>query len=432
MLDFKRFPIGLGEMMAILSPGVLSFAGMRKTFMPAAAAFVLIAGASAAQAQFFDRSPAPRDQSAESAPSGDAAATVRIDRLENQVRNLNGQVEQLQFQVKRLEDQLRKFQMDVDSRFQESAGKESAGKPGPTPATRPAATTTPQRRSDLRDDGLGGPLGGPSGGPAGEAPGVAANVPPPAEADEAEPAVSAAAASAVAAAPVALGPDGRRHDAFDPAAQPDAPGAPLALGSADSASKPLPQGSGRPADARAAVAEPLDLTPPALRGANAAPAAAVSTAPGAAPSAVATLAPNAAGAAALAPGAPVDPIKAEYDVAADQLRAQRYAAAQQAFSAFVQRNPHSRLIAPAIYHLGESYYYQQRHREAAEQFLKIATDYAKSPVAPDAMVKLGVSLNALGAKEQACAFFSELPRKYPNAPSWQKLAAEREAKKASC
>ncbi|WP_374544697.1 tol-pal system protein YbgF [Rhodoblastus sp.] len=410
-------------MMAILSPGVRSFAGMRKTFMPAAAAFALLAGASAAQAQFFDRSPAPRDQSAESAPSGDAAATVRIDRLENQVRNLNGQVEQLQFQVKRLEDQLRKFQLDVDSRFQDSAGK-----PGPTPATRPAATTTPQRRSDLRDDGIGGPLGGP----AGEAPGVAANVPPPAETDEAAPIVSAEAASAVAAAPVALGPDGRRHDAFDPAAQPNAPGAPLALGSADSASKPLPQGSSRPADARAAVAEPLDLTPPALRGANAAPAAAVSTAPGAAPSSVATLAPNAAGAAALAPGAPVDPIKAEYDVAADQLRAQRYAAAQQAFAAFVQRNPHSRLIAPAIYHLGESYYYQQRHREAAEQFLKIATDYAKSPVAPDAMVKLGVSLNALGAKEQACAFFSELPRKYPNAPSWQKLAAEREAKKASC
>jgi TolA-binding protein len=48
------------------------------------------------------------------------------------------------------------------------------------------------------------------------------------------------------------------------------------------------------------------------------------------------------------------------------------------------------------------------------------------------MVKLGVSLNALGAKEQACAFFSEVPRKYPNAATAQKLAAEREAKKASC
>jgi tol-pal system protein YbgF len=134
----------------------------------------------------------------------------------------------------------------------------------------------------------------------------------------------------------------------------------------------------------------------------------------------------------LAPGASADPVKLEYDSAAEQLKSQHYDAAQRAFSAFVQKNPHNRLIAPAIYHLGESFYYQNRHREAAEQFLKIATDFSKSPVAPDAMVKLGVSLNALGAKEQACAFFSEVPRKYPNAATAQKLAAEREAKKASC
>jgi TolA-binding protein len=48
------------------------------------------------------------------------------------------------------------------------------------------------------------------------------------------------------------------------------------------------------------------------------------------------------------------------------------------------------------------------------------------------MIKLGVSLNALGAKEQACAFFSEMPRKYPNASPAVKMAAAREAKKASC
>ncbi len=98
----------------------------------------------------------------------------------------------------------------------------------------------------------------------------------------------------------------------------------------------------------------------------------------------------------------------------------------------MQKNPSSRYVAPAIFHLGEAYFYQNRHREAAEQFLKIAKDYATSPVAPYAMVRLGISLNALGAKEQACAFFSEMPRKYPNAAAAEKLAAEREAKKASC
>jgi tol-pal system protein YbgF len=125
-------------------------------------------------------------------------------------------------------------------------------------------------------------------------------------------------------------------------------------------------------------------------------------------------------------------VKADFEAASDLLRAQRYDAAQQAFSTFLQKHPGTRYNAPAIFHYGESYYYQNRHREAAEQFLKIATDYSKSSVAPGAMVKLGVSLNALGAKEQACAFFAEVPHKYPNASASEKQAAAREAKKAAC
>jgi tol-pal system protein YbgF len=397
--------------MAILSPGVLSaaglsFIGLRKTLFTAVAAVALIAGPGAARAQFFDR-PAAREQAPESAPGADASSILRIDRLENQVRALNGQVEQLQFQVKRMEDQLRKFQLDVDARFQDN-GAAGAGIPGAAkstpPAARPAASTTPQRRSDLPE-------------------GIDVAAPPRAVADNAlEPAAPeapAAVAAAPVAAPVTVSPDGRRHDAYDPSTRPDAPGAPLALGSPESASRPQPRAS----EARAvAPTGPLDLTPPNLRSSSA-PA----SEPGVAPAPVAAAIP-----AALAPGASTDPVKLEYDSAAEQLKSQHYDAAQRAFSAFVQKNPHNRLIAPAIYHLGESYSYQNRHREAAEQFLKIATDFSKSPVAPDAMVKLGVSLNALGAKEQACAFFSEVPRKYPNAATAQKLAAEREAKKASC
>ena len=123
--------------MALLSPGALSFsfAGLRKKILPAAVALTMSAGA--ANAQFFDR-PASRDQSADPAPSADTSSILRIDRLENQVRGLNGQVEQLQFQVKKLEDQLRKFQMDVDLRFQDGGGK-----------SRPRALPPPRRRSTI-------------------------------------------------------------------------------------------------------------------------------------------------------------------------------------------------------------------------------------------------------------------------------------------
>jgi tol-pal system protein YbgF len=345
------------------------------------AAATLSAGAAPlARAQSYDRPPADVQDRGYEQRGGDTSTMLRVDRLENQVRSLNGQVEQLQFQAKRLEDQLRKFQIDVDQRLQDAAAH---GAPRPTAAA-------PQKRSDL-------PESDPDGAQRQEAQSLPQDPPQ--------------------AAPAS--PNGRRRDAFDPDVQPAAAGAPRPLGSPDSASKPV----ARSADARRDPTGPLDLTPPGLRGQTPA------TAPVAAVTSGAVLDP-AMGAVPVA--LPADPVKAEYDAAADLLKTQHYDAAQRGFLAFLQKNPHSRLIAPATYHLGESYYFQSRHREAAEQFLKIATDYSKTSVAPDAMVKLGVSLNALGAKEQACAFFSELPRKYPNASAADKTAAAREAKKAAC
>jgi len=354
--------------MAESSPNENLFGTMRKGVFAAVAIMALGLGATAARAQIFNRPPADVE---DQAPRNDEAANlVRVDRLEGQVRSLNGQVEQLQFQIKRLEDQMRKFQMDVDARFQEGSARG-----GPRPVA-------PQKRTDAPE--IEAPLGAPQ---------QAAQLPP---------------VAAPVAAPV--GVDGRRHDAFDPSVQPAAPGAPQTLGSPESASRPVERTVAGGRDPNG----PLDLSPPGIRERDQASAAPV-----------ASIEP-------VAPVAPADPVKADYEAATEQLKSQHYDAAQQAFAAFVQKNSRSRMIASAIYHLGESYYYQSRHREAAEQFLKIATDYSKSPVAPDAMIKLGVSLSALGAKEQACAFFSELPRKYPNASPAEKTAAAREAKKASC
>src|SRR5271154_3547937 len=52
--------------------------------------------------------------------SDDASLLVRVEKLEDQIRQMNGQIEQMQFDNHRLEDQLRKFQEDVDFRFQDS------------------------------------------------------------------------------------------------------------------------------------------------------------------------------------------------------------------------------------------------------------------------------------------------------------------------
>jgi tol-pal system protein YbgF len=97
-----------------------------------------------------------------------AELMLRIDRLENLVRQLNGQVEQAQNQNRRLDEQLRRFQGDTDFRFKElEAGR------GARPATpgAPAAPPPRQQRGDAFDPnanpqaaGTPQPLGSP--GPA--------------------------------------------------------------------------------------------------------------------------------------------------------------------------------------------------------------------------------------------------------------------------
>jgi tol-pal system protein YbgF len=89
-------------------------------------------------------------------------------------------------------------------------------------------------------------------------------------------------------------------------------------------------------------------------------------------------------------------------------------------------------VPDATFWLGESYLQRNRHREAAEQFLKISTQFPTSSKGADAMLKLGVSLNALGARDQACATFAELERKYPQAATNVRQGVDREQKRARC
>ena len=73
-------------------------------------------------------------------------------------------------------------------------------------------------------------------------------------------------------------------------------------------------------------------------------------------------------------------------------------------------------MAPdAVFFIGESFFKRSRPREAAEQYLKLSTDYSKSSRAPESMLRLGQSLAALGNNEQACATLGEVGRRYPSA-----------------
>lgn len=218
----------------------------------------------------------------------------------------------------------------------------------------------------------------------------------------------------------------RRGDAFDPASNPGAPGAPRPLGSTPP-SAPL---TNTPAPARhvgpqagptgplgaAAPAEPAPIAPNPSQ-----------------PLDLARPASQPAEVAAVTPAAPAQPtLKEEYDAALALLRQGQYDSAEKSLSGFLARHPRSRYAADATFNLGETYFQRNRHREAAENYLRITTAYSNASKAPEALLRLGQSLGALGAKEQACASFAEVARKYPNASATVRASADREAKKAQC
>jgi tol-pal system protein YbgF len=342
-------------------PEILAAPSIAPLVGAAMAALAGLALASPAPAQgfdFFHRQPAqmapPADvPGAAPADENEAAALVlRVNRLEDELRQANGRIEQLENANRRLEDQLQKFRQDVEYRFGQRSGEPSAS---PSVASAPAAIM-------------------PS-------PGAAPPV-------------------TVIEAPVPRRP--RKSDAFDPNAEPNAPGAPQPLGTT-APSAPLV----RPV---APAGPPLEL------GKGATPSAPSPTGPTIVGSGVAML----------------DAPREQYNNALQAFQTGQFQQAEDGFKAFMAANPGHRLTPDAIFYVGETYLQRARAREAAEQYLKVTTAYGKSSRAPESMVRLGQALAALGNLEQACATFAEFGKRYPNATPSVKRLAEREMATAHC
>jgi tol-pal system protein YbgF len=100
--------------------------------------------------QLFDRQPRElEEEPASGGPHDAGAASVRIDRLENQVRALNGQVEELQHKIVRLEDQLRRTQ---ESPATPPGAPRAVGLPSEPPTSVPPPGSS-LRRGDAFDPG---------------------------------------------------------------------------------------------------------------------------------------------------------------------------------------------------------------------------------------------------------------------------------------
>ena len=311
------------------------------------AAFVAcLALAAPAHAQFdpFHRQAPPADVPSD--PNQAAELVLRVNQLEEELRQASGRIEELENAEHRLETQLQKFRQDVELRF----GDRSEGA-GPAPDVVEAPQNPGEPAAPSRP---------------------------------------------------------RKSDAFDPDADPNAPGAPRPLGTSPPSAPLVRETPTAPAG------QPLEL------GKAPAPESSKGPAPASGPTIVGS------GVAML------DQPREQFNAAMQAYQAGQYPEAETGFKAFLAANPSHRLSADAIFYIGETYLQRSRPREAAEQYLKVTTDYSKSSRAPESMVRLGQTLAALGNNEQACATLTEFGKRYPAASASVKKLAEHESAKDHC
>jgi tol-pal system protein YbgF len=309
------------------------------------------------------------------APANDLV--MRIERLEAQIRQMTGVIEQLQYRNRQLEAQVKRLlggtmsDLAPHSETPHPAGQAAAT---PVPGQPPVSVASGEHRGDAFD-----PTQYP-GAPG--APRVLGTVPP---------------SGAVTTIP--------NSDPANPVGAPggrDA-GAPLDLSTmagTAAAGQPSPQTS-------SGTASPAQLPPPPPRTVSGTGAQ------------VATLPPS---------NSPQD----NYDLAYGYILRKDYALAEDGFRGFLRRFPGDQLAPDATYWLGESMFQRQRFREAAEAFLTVSTKYGTTAKAPNALLRLGQSLAALGEKEAACASLGEVLRKYPRASLGIRQGVEREQKRVHC
>ncbi|MFU0505039.1 tol-pal system protein YbgF [Pseudaminobacter sp. NGMCC 1.201702] len=109
-----------------------------------------------------------------------------------------------------------------------------------------------------------------------------------------------------------------------------------------------------------------------------------------------------------------------------------YGTAEAGFRDHIARFPADPKTADSHFWLGEALLGQQKYRDAAEVFLAANKDYPKSKKAPDMLLKLGISLVGLNQRDVACATFSEIGKRYPDAGSALKDRVKQEQALAAC
>ncbi len=107
--------------------------------------------------------------------------------------------------------------------------------------------------------------------------------------------------------------------------------------------------------------------------------------------------------------------KEQYQFARNFLKVGDYVNAEKAFREFVLTNPDNELSGNAQYWYAETYRIRQMYTDAATAYLEGYQKYPKSKIAPENLLKLGVSLVQMGEKDQGCLMIAGVKKQYPDA-----------------
>jgi tol-pal system protein YbgF len=328
--------------------------------------------------------------------AGLAEQSMRVDRVEEQMRQLNGRLDELTWQLQQIQEALRRMQEDNEFRFQEI---ERGGRPQKRSE---APLSAPADGPLVADLGNGGLSTGPADAPADLSSGFSMDV-------------QADGSAEAGAPPQVLGTIPGDGTAAAPGSE-SALGGPLDLSAIARGETAMAQPAGLPGIGDPAPGLPVGVA-----------TAPLDPPPGTIPSAAAPAAETQVAAIAQ----PQDP-RAAYDQAYGYVVSGDYQMAEMALKQFLADHPKDKLAGNAHFWLGEAHYARGNFRDAADSFLTTYRDYPKSAKAPESLLKLGLSLEGLGEKGAACATYKELEKKFPSAPGALLSRVAEQKSKSGC
>ena len=107
--------------------------------------------------------------------------------------------------------------------------------------------------------------------------------------------------------------------------------------------------------------------------------------------------------------------KEQYQFARNFLKVGDFINAEKALREFVLTHPDNELSGHAQYWYAETYRIRQMYTDAATAYLEGYQKYPKSKIAPENLLKLGVSLVQMGEKDQGCLMIAGVKKQYPEA-----------------